>query len=40
VISTRVAAAPEAIDRTATIASRMRTRRLIPSPIGLDVKHR
>jgi hypothetical protein len=40
VINTRVAAAPEAIESTATIASRIKTRRLIPSSIGLDVKHR
>jgi hypothetical protein len=40
VISTRVAAAPEAMERTATIASRIRTRRLIASSIGLDLRRR
>jgi hypothetical protein len=40
VISTRVAAAPEAIESTAIVVSTMTTRRVIPSTIGLDVKHR
>src|SRR5262245_14389335 len=40
VISTRVAAAPDVIERTATIASRMKTRRLIASSIGPGLQHR